>query len=49
VSFDQRKRGISMHSAADLAELSDRELRDLALATETIRGFVGDLQSRAGG
>lgn len=31
---------------ADLAELSDRELRDLALATETIRGFVEDLQSR---
>src|SRR5262249_49932196 len=34
---------------ADLAELSDRELRDLALATETIRAFVDDLQSRAGG
>jgi DNA-binding MarR family transcriptional regulator len=33
---------------ADLAELSDRELRELALATETIRGFVDDLQSRAG-
>jgi DNA-binding MarR family transcriptional regulator len=32
---------------ADLAELSDRELRDLALATETIRAFVDDLQSRA--
>jgi DNA-binding MarR family transcriptional regulator len=33
---------------ADLEELSDQELRDLALATETIRGFVDDLQSRAG-
>ena len=34
---------------ADLADLSDRELGDLTLATETIRGFVDDLQSRAGG
>jgi DNA-binding MarR family transcriptional regulator len=33
---------------ADLRDLSDRQLRDLAAAAETLRSFVDELQQRAG-